>query len=248
MAGIYDGRTGAAGTELRSCAIITTEANKLMARIHDRMPIFVRPEDEVLWLDSDVRDADALRAARGENFGGGGGMTSKTVDGRLGLVLIIGGLSMFAPLSMDLYLPALPSLTRDLGGSASLVQLTLTACLLGLAAGQLIAGPLSDSLCRRRPLFVGLVAYTLASLLCAFAPSVPPLVVLRLIHGTAGAAGLVIAQAVVRDVYEGSDMARFLALTMLISGLAPDIGPVLGGQLLHFTSWRGAFVSWPSSV
>ena len=100
-------------------------------------------------------------------------MTSKTADGRLKLVLIIGGLSAFGPLSIDLYLPALPSLSRDLGGSPSLVQLTLTACLLGLAAGQLLAGPLSDALGRRRPLFVGLAAYALASLLCALAPSVP---------------------------------------------------------------------------
>src|SRR5919199_4936346 len=169
-------------------------------------------------------------------------MTGTTTEGRLKLVLIIGALSTFGPLSMDLYLPALPSLTRDLGGSASQVQLTLTACLLGLATGQLVVGPMSDFLGRRRPLFVGVAAYSLASLLCAFAPSVPVLVVFRLIQGTAGAAGLVIAQAVVRDVYEGSDMARFLALTMLISGLAPIIGPVLGGQLLHFTSWRGAFV------
>ncbi|MBV9282109.1 MAG: MFS transporter, partial [Chloroflexi bacterium] len=120
-------------------------------------------------------------------------MTGKTTDGRLKLILIIGGLSTFGPLSMDLYLPALPSLTRDLGGSASLVQLTLTACLLGLAAGQLIAGPLSDSLGRRRPLFVGVAVYSLASLLCALAPSVPALVVFRLIQGTAGASGIVIA-------------------------------------------------------
>jgi DHA1 family bicyclomycin/chloramphenicol resistance-like MFS transporter len=169
-------------------------------------------------------------------------MTGKTTTGRLKLVLIIGGLSTFGPLSMDLYLPALPSLTRDLGGSASLVQLTLTACLLGLAAGQLIAGPLSDSLGRRRPLFVGVAVYSLASLLCALAPSVPLLVVFRLVQGTAGATGIVIARAVVRDVYEGSDVARFFALTMLISGLAPILGPVLGGQILRFTSWRGAFV------
>src|SRR5437588_8729246 len=127
-------------------------------------------------------------------------MASKPTDGRLKLVLIIGGLSAFGPLSMDLYLPALPSLSRDLGGSPSLVQLTLTACLLGLAAGQLIAGPLSDSVGRRRPLFVGLAAFTLASLLCAFAPSVPVLVVLRLIQGTAAATGVVVARAVVRDV------------------------------------------------
>jgi DHA1 family bicyclomycin/chloramphenicol resistance-like MFS transporter len=149
---------------------------------------------------------------------------------------------MFGPLSMDLYLPALPSLTRDLGGSASLVQLTLTACLLGLAAGQLLAGPLSDALGRRRPLLVGVATYALASLLCALAPSVPALVVFRLIQGTAGAAGVVIARAVVRDVYEGSEVARFLAFTMLISGLAPILAPMAGGQLLRVTSWRGAFV------
>ncbi len=163
-------------------------------------------------------------------------MTSPPTNGRLKLVLIIGGLSAFGPLSMDLYLPALPSLTRDLGGSASLVQLTLTACLLGLAAGQVVAGPLSDALGRRRPLFVGLAAYVLASLLCALAPSAPLLVVFRLIQGTAAASGVVIARAVVRDVYQGSDVARFLALTMLISGLAPILAPMLGGQLLRVTS------------
>ncbi len=168
-------------------------------------------------------------------------MTSPPTNGRLKLVLIIGGLSAFGPLSMDLYLPALPSLTRDLGGSASLVQLTLTACLLGLAAGQVVAGPLSDALGRRRPLFVGLAAYVLASFLCALAPSAPLLVVFRLIQGTAAASGVVIARAVVRDVYQGSDVARFLALTMLISGLAPILAPMLGGQLLRLTSWRGAF-------
>ena len=172
----------------------------------------------------------------------GGDLTSKTADGRLKLVLIIGGLSAFGPLSIDLYLPALPSLSRDLGGSPSLVQLTLTACLLGLAAGQLVAGPLSDALGRCRPLFVGLAAYALASLLCALAPSVTVLVALRLIQGTAAAAGIVVARAVVRDVYEGSDVARFLALTMLISGLAPILAPMAGGQLLRLTSWRGAFV------
>jgi len=169
-------------------------------------------------------------------------VTSKAIDGRLKLVLIIGGLSAFGPLSIDLYLPALPSLARDLGGNPSLVQLTLTACLLGLAAGQLVAGPLSDALGRRRPLFIGLAAYALASLLCALAPSVPVLVALRLIQGLSAAAGIVIARAIVRDVYEGSDVARFFALTMLISGMAPILAPMVGGQLLRLTSWRGSFV------
>src|SRR3569623_2528246 len=113
----------------------------------------------------------------------------------LGLVVIIGALSAFGPLSIDMYLPGLPSLTQDLGGTNWQVQLTLTACLLGLAAGQVVAGPLSDALGRRRPLLIGLFTYAAASLLCALAPSVPVLILLRLVQGLAGAAGIVIARA-----------------------------------------------------
>jgi DHA1 family bicyclomycin/chloramphenicol resistance-like MFS transporter len=162
--------------------------------------------------------------------------------GRTQLILIVGGLSAVAPLSIDMYLPALPALSHDLGGTASLVQLTLTAFLLGLAAGQLVAGPLSDAFGRRRPLLVGLLAYTVASLLCALAPSVSLLIFLRLIQGSTGAAGIVIARAIVRDHYTGSAAARFFALTMLVNGLAPILAPLIGGQLLRITSWRGVFV------
>ena len=95
---------------------------------------------------------------------------------RVGLVIMIGALSAFGPLCLDMYLPGLPSLTQDLGGATWEVQLTLTACLLGLAGGQIVAGPLSDALGRRRPLLVGLVTFTVASLLCALAPSVPILI------------------------------------------------------------------------
>ncbi len=160
----------------------------------------------------------------------------------LGLILIIGALSAFGPLSIDMYLPGLPALTGDLGGAAWQVQLTLSACLLGLAGGQVVAGPLSDSLGRRRPLLVGLLAYALASALCALAPSVPALIGLRLLQGLAGAAGIVIARAIVRDRYRGADVARFFAMTMMISGLAPILAPVLGGLLLKVTSWRGIFL------
>ncbi|MFN8497092.1 MAG: Bcr/CflA family multidrug efflux MFS transporter [Anaerolineae bacterium] len=161
---------------------------------------------------------------------------------RLRLVLIIGGLSAFGPLSIDMYLPALPSLGQDLGGSASVVQLTLTAFMLGLALGQLVAGSLSDSLGRRRPLIVGLVLYTTASLLCVFAPSIGALIALRFVQGASGAAGTVIARAVVRDYFSGNDVARFFALTMLVNGLAPILAPIIGGQILLFTSWRGVFL------
>lgn len=158
------------------------------------------------------------------------------------MILILGGLSAFGPLSMDMYLPGLPSLTRDLGASASTGQLTLTGCMLGIAAGQLFTGPLSDSLGRRRPLLAGLVGYTAASLACAAAPSIWTLIVLRFIQGTLGGAGLVIARAIVRDVYEGAVAARVFALLMAVMGVAPVFAPLIGGQVLAVTSWRGIFV------
>jgi DHA1 family bicyclomycin/chloramphenicol resistance-like MFS transporter len=161
---------------------------------------------------------------------------------RVRLVVILGSLSAFAPLSIDMYLPALPSLSRDLQASASAVQLTLSACLLGLALGQVIAGPLSDSLGRRRPLLVGLAAYVLASLLCAVAPSVSLLIVMRLVQGAAGAAGIVIARATVRDLYSGLAVVRFFSVLTLVSGIAPIAAPIVGSLILHVASWRGVFL------
>ncbi len=157
-------------------------------------------------------------------------------------IVVLGLLSTFGPLSLDLYLPALPELADDLASTPSAAQLTITACLIGLAVGQLVAGPLSDRFGRRRPLLMGLVAYLLASLACAFAPSVAALVALRLVQGLAGAAGLVIARAVARDLYEGRRLVLFFTRLTLISGLAPVIAPVLGGQLSRVMSWRGIFV------
>ncbi len=158
------------------------------------------------------------------------------------LIIILGALSAFGPLSIDMYLPSLPSLSRDFATGASQAELTLSACLLGLALGQTIAGPISDALGRRRPLLIGLASYALASLLCVIAPSVYLLVALRFIQGLAGAAGIVIARAIVRDLYAGDDAARFFSLLMLVNGLAPILAPILGGLLLRFTSWRGVFV------
>ncbi|MDA3645227.1 Bcr/CflA family multidrug efflux MFS transporter [Saccharopolyspora indica] len=158
-------------------------------------------------------------------------------------VLILGGLSAFGPLAIDMYLPAFPEIAAELGTGASQVQLSLTACTLGLALGQLVAGPLSDTFGRRRPLLIGLVVFTLASLLCAFAPSAYALAGLRLVQGLGGAAGIVIARAVVRDLYSGIEMARFFSLLMLVNGLAPILAPLIGGQLLQVTSWRGVFLA-----
>jgi DHA1 family bicyclomycin/chloramphenicol resistance-like MFS transporter len=156
-------------------------------------------------------------------------------------VVLLGSLSAFAPLSIDMYLPALPSMARNLHTSAAAAQLSLTACLIGLAAGQLLAGPLSDAHGRRRPLLAGVAVYAGASALCIAAPSIWVLLALRLAQGFAGAAGIVVARAVVRDRYEGADMARFFALLLIVNGAAPIIAPVLGAQLLHVTTWRGVF-------
>ena len=157
-------------------------------------------------------------------------------------IVVLGMLSTFGPISLDLYLPSLPELSSELNTSTSSAQLTITACLLGLAVGQLIAGPLSDQFGRRRPLLIGLVAYLLASLACAFAPTIELLIVLRLLQGLAGAAGLVIARAVARDLYSGSALLIFFARLTLVSGLAPVVAPLLGGQLARVMDWRGIFV------
>jgi DHA1 family bicyclomycin/chloramphenicol resistance-like MFS transporter len=169
-------------------------------------------------------------------------LAAAPITHRVRLVLILGSLSAFGPLSIDMYLPAFPSLSKDLHAGPSAVQLTLTACLIGLAVGQLVAGPLSDTLGRRRPLLVGLVCYTVLSAACFVAPSVYALAGLRLLQGFGGSAGLVIAGAAVRDRYAGVAMARFLSTLMLVNGLAPIVAPVIGGQLLRVTSWRGVFV------
>ncbi|MEV5876699.1 multidrug effflux MFS transporter [Streptomyces sp. NPDC052101] len=163
---------------------------------------------------------------------------------RTGLLvtLVLGGLTATPPLAMDMYLPSLPEVTRSLHAPAATVQLTLTACLLGMALGQLVVGPMSDRWGRRRPLLAGLGVYLLATALCALAPNVETLVAFRLAQGLAGAAGIVIARAVVRDLYDGMAMARFFSTLMLISGAAPIVAPLIGGQILRVTDWRGVFV------
>ncbi|OEV02508.1 MFS transporter [Streptomyces oceani] len=167
-----------------------------------------------------------------------------TARQRAGLLvtLILGSLTAMPALAMDMYLPALPDVSGTLGTEAATVQLTLTSCLLGLAVGQLIVGPMSDQFGRRKPLLVGLMVYVLASAACAFAPTIGTLLGFRLIQGLAGAAGVVIARAVVRDLYDGLAMARFFSTLMLVSGVAPVLAPVLGGQVLRFTDWRGVFL------
>src|SRR4051812_36493068 len=178
-------------------------------------------------------------------------MTSATVEdraaaharaSRVRLVVVLGAVNAIGPLSIDMYLPAFPGIARGLHASAAQVQLTLTACVAGLALGQLVVGPLSDRLGRRRPLMAAMSTYALASVFCAIAPSAPVLMGLRLVQGLAGAGGVVIARAVVRDLHTGAAAVRLFSSLMLVTGLAPILAPLVGGQVLNFTSWRGIFV------
>lgn len=158
------------------------------------------------------------------------------------LSILLGGLGAFGPLSIDMYLPGLPQLAADFSTSASLAQFSLTACLLGIALGQMVVGPISDVRGRRGPLLAGLAAYVAASLLCIAAPTIATFVGLRFVQGLAGAAGIVIARAVARDLYEGVELTRFTALLMLVNGVAPIIAPVWGGMIMQFASWRMIFL------
>ena len=159
------------------------------------------------------------------------------------LIALLGSIVAIGPLSIDTYLPAFPAMRDEMDASASAIQLTLTACLAGIALGQLVAGSLSDRLGRRTPILAGLTVYVAASLACAAAPDVGTLTALRFAQGFAAAAGLVTSQAVVRDMHSGPAAVRVFSSLMLIIGVAPILAPVLGGQLLALTSWRGIFVA-----
>ncbi|NMP26253.1 multidrug effflux MFS transporter [Rahnella sp. SAP-1] len=168
-------------------------------------------------------------------------MNDHLVKKRLGYAMVLGSLAALGPLCTDLYLPALPDLASELATTTATSQLSLTAGLLGLGAGQLIFGPLSDRLGRMRPLLFSLALLLAASIWCAVAPTIDQLIVARLLQGLAGAGGAVLSRAIARDLYNGHDLTKFFALLMLVNGLAPIVAPVVGGGLLSFLSWRGIF-------
>lgn len=168
-------------------------------------------------------------------------MNDHLVNKRLGYALVLGSLAALGPLCTDLYLPALPSMAHELDTTTTTSQLSLTASLLGLGAGQLIFGPLSDRFGRIRPLLLSLALLLAASVWCALATNIDQLIVARLLQGIAGAGGAVLSRAVARDLYSGHELTKFFGLLMLVNGLAPIIAPVLGGGLLTFLSWRGIF-------
>ncbi|MFG1656395.1 multidrug effflux MFS transporter [Micromonospora chersina] len=162
---------------------------------------------------------------------------------QLRLVLVLGSLIAIGPLTIDMYLPALPAITADLETTSAAVQLTLTGTLAGLALGQLLIGPLSDAVGRRLPLLAGIALHILASLLCVVAPTVQVVGVLRVLQGLGVAATSVVAMAVVRDLFSGAAFARLFSRLMLVMGAAPILAPTLGSALLRWSDWRGVFVA-----
>ncbi|WP_328807143.1 multidrug effflux MFS transporter [Nocardiopsis coralli] len=161
----------------------------------------------------------------------------------VGIVAALSGVALTGPLATDLYLPAFPQMAQDLGAPEARVQLTLTAMMVGMALGQLLLGPCSDALGRRRLLLSGIGVFAAVSFLCAVAPSAEVLVALRFLQGAAGAAGAVLSRAVVRDLYTGDDAARLFTRLMMVTSLAPVIGPPLGAQLLMVGPWQLCFVA-----
>lgn len=162
---------------------------------------------------------------------------------RARLIVVLGVLSAFGPLATDVYLPAMPQMVEDLGTTDALGHATMSACMIGLAFGQLLIGPLSDRFGRRLPLLSGVAAFAVFSLLCAAAPTIEILIAARFLQGAGGAAGIVVARAVVRDISSGSESARMFSTLAAITGIAPVVAPLAGGATLLVTDWRGVFVA-----
>ena len=175
-------------------------------------------------------------------------MTGEAADGAArpsgtgwGLVVLLGALTAFAPMAIDMYLPSLPAIGADLGVSGAYTQVTVSAFLAGMAIGQFFYGPASDRLGRRGPILAGVALFVLASCACALAPTADFLIAARFVQALGGCAGAVVARAVVRDRFDHTGTARMLSLLTLVMGLAPILAPLLGGLLLELGGWRANF-------
>ncbi len=157
------------------------------------------------------------------------------------LVLILGALTGFTPMSVDMYLPSFPALERYFSAEPSQVQLTLSTFFLGLAIGQAIYGPVADRFGRKPPIIFGAVVYIVASLGCALAPSIQGLIAFRFLQALGGCVGMVISRSIVRDLFDERGAAKMFATLMAIMGVAPILAPLLGGQLLIYMSWQAMF-------
>lgn len=158
-------------------------------------------------------------------------------------MLALGALTAFGPISLDVYLPSLPQLGGDLGASESLTQFTMSACMIGLALGQLLWGPISDRFGRRMPLLLAIAGFAVTSVLCAVAPSIEALIAIRIVQGVCGAAGMVIARALVHDVFAGAEAVAAYSTLAAVMGVAPVLAPIIGGALATVSDWRGVFIA-----
>ncbi len=160
----------------------------------------------------------------------------------LKLVALLGSLTAIGPLTIDSYLPAFPILVTDLPATESQVQATITGVLLGMGLGQLVIGPISDTIGRRKPLIIGLIAHVLVSILIALTSSIEVMIGLRVLQGLAGAAVAVVVMAIIRDLFSGIKAVELLSRMALVIGLGPIIAPNIGGLLLGVGSWHLIFV------
>lgn len=161
----------------------------------------------------------------------------------LRMVLILGALSAFGPLAIDFYLPAFPAMAQAFATDEQHVQATLAAYFLGLSMGQLLYGPVADRFGRRKPLMFGVTLFTLASLACAYAPSLDALVLARFVQALGGCAGMVLSRAIVSDKCDPVASAKVFSQLMLVMGLAPILAPMLGGVLVNLVGWQSIFLA-----
>lgn len=166
---------------------------------------------------------------------------SKNGNSKFFLLTLLGMLTAFGPFVTDMYLPSLPSMGEYFKTTPSLVQLGLTASMIGLAAGQIFFGPLSDKYGRRSPLLAAMYLFIISTIGCIFAPTIEIFAILRLLQGIAGAGGIVISRSVATDMFTGKELAKTLAIIGAINGVAPVSAPIIGGGLTEGIDWKGIF-------
>ncbi|MBK4728016.1 Bcr/CflA family multidrug efflux MFS transporter [Erwinia sp. MYb375] len=166
---------------------------------------------------------------------------AKDKNSSMGLVVILGLLAMLMPLSIDMYLPALPQIAREFAVSAGSVQMTLNAYILGFALGQLVYGPLADSFGRKPVIAAGTLIFAIAAAACALAQTIDQLITLRFLHGLSAAAGSVVISALMRDSYSKEEFSRMMSFVMLVTTIAPLLAPIVGGWMLLIWSWHAIF-------
>ncbi|WP_255286637.1 MULTISPECIES: multidrug effflux MFS transporter [unclassified Bacillus (in: firmicutes)] len=169
-------------------------------------------------------------------------MVLKSNKYSLAFAILLAVFSGIGPFTIDMYLASFPKIMGYFGTKASMVQASLTSCILGIAFGQIIMGALSDVHGRRKPLLISMIVYSLSSFACAFAPNITVFIIFRFVQGFAGSAGIVISRAIVRDLYSGIELTKFFSLLTIIGNLAPLIAPLAGSAIISFTPWVGVFI------